>query len=180
LRILPSILSHPAVPLAIGAGLGARVIPRPLLAAGIIASTLPDLDVVGFAFGISYGSPYGHRGFSHSPVFAVVLAVLGVMIARALRADAKTAFWFLFIATASHGFLDAFTDGGLGVAFLWPWLDDRYFAPLQVIAVSPIGISRFFSERGLHVLLSELNWVWFPCALLGAGIAIIRHRFARP
>lgn len=176
---MPSILSHPAVPLAIGASLGARVIPRPLLAAGIIASTLPDLDVVGFAFGISYGSPYGHRGFTHSPIFALALAVLGVMVARALRAGAWTTFWFLFITTASHGFLDAFTDGGLGIAFLWPWLDDRYFAPLQVIAVSPIGISRFFSERGLQVLMSELKWIWFPCGLLGMVIALVRPRFTK-
>ena len=149
------------------------------MAAGVIASILPDIDVVGFAFGVSYGSPFGHRGFTHSPVFAMALALLGAVVARALRADAKTTFWYLFVVTASHGVLDSFTTGGLGIAFLWPWTDDRFFAPLQVIAVSPIGISRFLSDRGLHVLFSELKWVWFPCALLAILLALGRHVIAR-
>lgn len=43
---MPSILSHPAVPLALGLALGPRVIPRRLLLAGVVASILPDLDVL--------------------------------------------------------------------------------------------------------------------------------------
>jgi len=176
---VPTILSHPAVPLAIGMGLGARVIPPRLLIAGMVVSVIPDIDVVSFAFDVSYGSPYGHRGFTHSPFFAAAVALLGTVAARTLHASAQTAFWFLFIAMASHGVLDAGTDGGLGIAFLWPWLDDRFFAPLQVIAVAPIGLSRFMSDRGLYVLLSELYWVWVPCALLAGVLALARRKFSR-
>jgi inner membrane protein len=82
-------------------------------------------------------------------------------------------------STASHGILDAFTNGGLGIAFLWPFSSERYFAPYQVIEVSPIGISRFLSSRGLAVLESELVWVWAPCVVLGVVLAAIGARLSR-
>jgi hypothetical protein len=37
--------------------------------------------------------------------------------------------FFLFLATASHGILDAFTDGGRGIAFFAPFGTERYFFP---------------------------------------------------
>jgi len=176
---MPTILTHPVVPLAIGMGLGSRIVPPRLLLAGAIASVIPDMDVAGFSFGVSYGSPFGHRGFSHSPLFALAFALLGATAARALRANAATVAWFLLIAMASHGVLDAFTNGGLGIAFLWPWIDDRYFAPVQMIAVSPIGLSRFLSARGVDVLVSELQWVWLPFTLFGMAIAVARRRLTQ-
>jgi inner membrane protein len=171
---MPTILTHPAVPLAIGMGLGGRVIPPHLLAAGIVTSILPDIDVVGFNFDISYAAAYGHRGLTHSPLVAAAVALCGAAVARTFGARPATTFWFLFIAMASHGVLDACTNGGLGIAFLWPWSDERFFAPFRVIQVSPIGLTRFVSGRGLDVLLSELQWVWLPCAVLGAALAAAR------
>jgi inner membrane protein len=58
-----------------------------------------------------------------------------------------TLFTYLFLATASHGVLDAMTDGGLGVAFFSPFDNRRYFLPWRPIVVSPISIARFFSGR---------------------------------
>jgi inner membrane protein len=80
----------------------------------------------------------------------------------------------VLVATASHGILDSFTKGGLGVAFFWPWSGERYFAPIRVIEVSPLSIQRFVSEGGARVLLSELIWVWGPCALLAAPLLTVR------
>jgi len=60
------------------------------------------------------------------------------------------------------------TDGGLGVAFFSPFNNDRYFLTWRPIRVSPIGIGRFFSDRGLAVLQSELLWIWLPSAVLAA------------
>ena len=74
---MPTVLTHPAVPLAIGLGLGKDVIPPPLLIAGVAVSVMPDLDVLAFRYGISYASNFGHRGFSHSLLFAAALALLG-------------------------------------------------------------------------------------------------------
>lgn len=56
------------------------------------------------------------------------------------------------------------TTGGLGVAFFWPYTETRYFLPWRPIEVSPFSPRIFFSERGLAVILSELRWVWAPCA----------------
>jgi inner membrane protein len=173
---VPTILTHPAVPLAVGLGLGTRVIPPRLLAAGVVASILPDIDVIGFDFNVSYAAAYGHRGLTHSPLVAAVVALGGAALgARTLHTRPSTVFWFLFIAMASHGVLDACTNGGLGIAFLWPWSEARFFAPFRVIQVAPIGLSRFMSDRGIQVLASELQWVWLPCAVLGAAIAIARR-----
>jgi inner membrane protein len=71
--------------------------------------------------------------------------------------------------TASHGALDALTNGGLGVAFFAPFDATRYFFPWRPVEVSPIGVAAFFSQRGLEVFVSELLWLWLPAAALVGG-----------
>lgn len=176
---MPTILTHPAVPLVLGLGFGNNVIPKRLLLAGVAASILPDLDVIAFSLGVPYGSPFGHRGFTHSLAFAAALALVVGAFHRSLHADFRRVFWYLFVATASHGILDAFTTGGYGIAFLWPWSNERYYAPFPVIEVSPIGVARFLSARGATVLWSELLWVWLPCGFALAVVAFFRARAAR-
>jgi len=171
---MPTVLTHPAIPLALGLGLGRDVIPRPLMAAGMAVSVLPDLDVIAWRFGITYASGFGHRGFSHSVFFALLIALIGACAFRHYRNGFARAFGFLFIAAVSHGILDSFTNGGSGIAFLWPWSDGRFYAPVQFIEVSPLRLSRVLSERGLTVILSELFWVWTPCMLVGLFLAVRR------
>ncbi len=172
---MPTVLTHMAIPLAIGAGLGSRTISRRLLVAGMLGAMLPDLDVAGFRLGIEYASEFGHRGFSHSILFAVVAALTGSIAWRYFHVSARTVFLFLFLSIASHGILDCLTNGGHGVALLWPFSSSRFFAPFQPIQVSPIGLSRFLSSRGLEVLMSEALWVWLPCLMLTAGIRIAQR-----
>lgn len=171
---MTTILTHPAVPLAIALGLGLERISSRLLLAGVTASIIPDLDVLAFRIGIPYASAFGHRGFSHSLLLALVIAVVGAALARYLSSTPKRTFCFLFVAVASHGILDALTNGGLGVAFLWPFSNERFFAPVQPIEVAPLRLSRFLSPRGLSVLWSEVLWVWFP--LLAAALGAIAAR----
>jgi len=66
------------------------------------------------------------------------------------------------------------TNGGLGIAFFWPFTDTRYFLPWQPIEVSPIGAARFLNQRGLEVLQSELIWVVLP--ILSVGLAALGLR----
>src|SRR5438552_1734205 len=73
---MPTVLAHPALPLAIGLGLGRQIISGRLLAAGVAASILPDVDVLAFPLGVQYGSAFGHRGFTHSLVFALAAALV--------------------------------------------------------------------------------------------------------
>jgi inner membrane protein len=140
---------------------------------------LPDLDVVGMRFGIAYGSEFGHRGFSHSLLFALAVALTGCVFHGFLRSNAMKVFSFLFAATASHGILDAFTNGGHGIEFLWPFSPERFFAPYQVIQVSPLGLSRFLSWQGLAVLRSEAIWVWLPCIAVGFMLLVVRRMLPR-
>jgi inner membrane protein len=179
---VPTVLSHAAVPLALGVGLGSRIVPPRLLAAGVLASALPDLDVIALSWGVPYGSALGHRGFSHSLCAAAAVALTGAALSRSLRAGAGRSVLFLFVAMASHGILDAFTDGGRGVALLWPVSAERFFAPaaLRVLEASPIGLTRFLSARGITVLESELRWIWLPALALGLILIGARRTWSGP
>lgn len=175
---MASVFSHAAAALAIGACFYRPGVPKRVLLIGALCSVIPDLDVIGFRFGISYGDFWGHRGFTHSLVFAALLASVALILGS--RGDvaglSKFYLWiYFFLATASHGLLDAMTDGGLGVAFFSPFDNLRYFLPWTPIRVSPIGVGRFFSARGLAVLRSELLWIWFPSALLAATAWLVRR-----
>jgi len=157
---------------------GRDMVSKRLLTAGVIASMLPDLDVLAFRLGIPYAAEFGHRGFTHSPLLALLFAVIGASQARHLQSTPKRTFWFLFAAMASHGILDAFTNGGMGIAFLWPFSDARFFAPFRPIQVSPIGLHHLLSWHGLAVLRSELLWVWFPFFSVAAIGFIVRRWLA--
>src|SRR6266567_172981 len=140
--------------------------------AGIACSMLPDIDSIGFHMGVPYGALWGHRGMTHSLLFAALVAVfVGAMLQREDHnrspSYCKTAL-LLFAITASHGMLDAMTNGGLGIAFFSPFNPHRYFFPWRPIPVSPIGVGVFFSARGMHILWVEVLWVWCPALVLSA------------
>lgn len=125
-----------------------------------------------------YGDFWGHRGFTHSLVFAALLAAAAMCFGfwRGVSGLSPFALWgYFFLASASHGVLDAFTDGGLGVAFFSPLDDQRYFFPWTPIRVSPIGLANFLSGRGLAVLQSEFVWVWIPAAVVAVLGWILRR-----
>jgi len=178
---MATVLTHAAVALALGTAFRR---PRPPLrywVVGAACAMAPDVDVIGLSFGVPWGHVLGHRGVTHSLPFAAVLAL--VVAATAFPGPAwngaRARVWlFLFVATASHGVLDAMTDGGSGVAFFAPFDDARYFLPWRFIPVSPIG-RRFFSERGLGVLEGELLRVWLPAAVFAAICVWARRRDPR-
>ena len=172
---MPSVLSHPAVPLAIAIGLGGKTVPPRLAIVACVASAVPDLDSLGYMAGVPYSSPLGHRGFTHSLFFAFLLALLASAFAGRLGASLSVVFAVILISAASHGILDAMTTGGMGVAFFSPFSNARYFLPWRVILVSPISVTRFLSERGTAIVKSELLWVWLPCAVVATlGVAVRR------
>jgi inner membrane protein len=173
-----SVFSHAVAALGIGACFYRPSAPKRVWVIGAVCSVMPDVDVIGFRFGIRYGDFWGHRGFTHSLFCAALIAsaVVFIGVRRALPGLSRPLLWmFVFLATTSHGLLDAMTDGGLGVAFFAPLDNHRYFLPWTPIRVSPIGISRFFTDRGLAVLPSELLWIWLPAALLAISAVVIRR-----
>lgn len=67
------------------------------------------------------------------------------------------------------------TNGGIGVAFFAPFDNTRYFFPFRPIEVSPLEPHRFFTPRGLTVLMTEFVWVGIPALLAMLGVAAVRQ-----
>ncbi len=171
---MPTGLTHAVV----GLGL-AEIFPCPskpplfwVMSAALAAA--PDLDILTFPLGIPYGSFFGHRGFFHSFFCALVA---GLLVALPTCESFDIHWWLLwgyfFVVIVSHGILDGFTNGGMGIAFFSPFDTGRYFFNWQPIEVSPIGLS-FFSEWGVRVMKSELLWVWLPAGLVVGAVALCR------
>jgi inner membrane protein len=175
---MASAVSHAVVALGLATCFYKPAIPKRVWVAGAICSMFPDVDVVGFHFGVQYGDVWGHRGFTHSLVFAALLggAVVALFFRRGVTGLAPLPlFAYLFLATVSHGVLDAMTNGGLGVAFLSPFDNTRFFLPWRPIRVSPIVVGRFLSLRGYAVLKNELLWIWLPTGIFSVLVLLLRR-----
>jgi inner membrane protein len=136
---------------------------------GIICAVLPDADVISFKLGITYSSFWGHRGFTHSFLFALLIGFFITFLFYWKNESKKKKIMYIIfftVCTASHSILDAMTNGGLGVAFFSPFDNTRYFFPWRPIQVSPIGITNFFSERGSRIIKSELIYIGIPSFIL--------------
>ena len=170
---MASAFSHAIVALAMGKALKNKELRWRELFLGALCSVVPDFDVIGLYLGIQYGDVWGHRGLTHSIMFAVLLAASLVAVwYRGKDLLAMTGlFLYFFLCTLSHGVLDAMTNGGLGVAFFSPFDTTRYFFPVRPVLVSPIGVSEFFSDYGVRILASEAIWIWLP-----SGVALVMLR----
>jgi inner membrane protein len=177
---MPSAFSHAVAGLGVAACFCGPEVPGSVWALGAICGALPDVDVLGFQFGIRYGSVWGHRGITHSLVFAAGLAgaIVGLGFRHGVPGLPPGWLWLcLFLATISHSLLDALTNGGLGVALLAPFDNRRFFFPVQPIEVASFGVGWLFTRRGAVVLASELKWVWLPSAAV-ALLALLLRRLA--
>jgi inner membrane protein len=147
------------------------------MAAWSVLSMLPDADVIGFDLGIAYEDPLGHRGASHSLIFAAAVGAIVGLVATRFGLPRLRAWLIATAVLASHGLLDTLTDGGLGCALFWPFDLTRYFAPWRPIPVSPIGLA-FLSPYGAFVSATELI-LFSPLLFLGlrrSGIKTTRRR----
>jgi inner membrane protein len=113
---------------------------------------------------------------THSILFAAVIGIAAGAILGGSRAERLGQTFLLFLITCAHGVLDAMTDGGLGVAFFSPFDTERYFLPWRPIFVSPLRASRFFTTRGMKIVLNELVVVWVPMILVGLVLYAFQRR----
>ena len=163
---MASAFGHALASVALGSAYPRRYISLKFWILGVICAILPDADVLSFRFGILYESFWGHRGFTHSLLFALMLGFLitGLFYRKYFLSRRGVGYVLFFsLSTASHAVLDAMTNGGLGVAFFAPFNNERYFFSFRPIQVSPIGIKNFFGEAGWQVIQSELLWIGLPC-----------------
>jgi inner membrane protein len=178
---MPTIFSH-----AVFAGVAGKVIVKESVSfwfwlLTILCAMIPDADVTGLAFGIRFGSMFGHRGFTHSIVFALVFgAVIAFFADRFLQTGISVTKLFVYfsLATFSHPLLDMLTNAGSGVALFAPFSNERYFFPWRPVEVSPIGMG-FFSDRGLDVVLSEIIWIWLPAIAVLIMVMITRKLLSK-
>ena len=170
---MPSVFSHAIAGFTLGhAGVSATDRWKLALATALSA-VVPDLDAIGHMLGVPYASFWGHRGFSHSIVFALLW---GGIVAWTFFRKVPWLSWVLIaLATVSHPLLDMCTNGGLGCALFAPFDNARYFFPWRPIKVAPIGVGAFFTKHGLSVFMSEMQFVWLPSiGLIGCSLLLRR------
>jgi len=176
---MASLVTHALV----GAALGQAANPelrkrRSFWVLAVLCAALPDFDVIGFAFGVHYGDLWGHRGMTHSLLFAGLVATVFALWLQGTAKERWKTGGLLFLIAASHGVLDALTNGGLGVAFFSPFDRDRYFFSWRPIQVSPIGAKALFSSHAIQVLRSEI-WVWGPALAVVLILPWVRQMRSR-
>lgn len=117
---------------------------KALLLCCLLLPMLPDADA-GMHFFVKYGHDFGHRGASHSILFAVVFGLLLAWLLQRFGTAEKTrrvlgqmtlVFSLLMI---THGVTDAMTTGGKAPSLLWPIQSEGVWMPERFIPVSPMG-----------------------------------------
>ena len=125
--------------IVLGAAVGEAVLGKKIgnkaLLYGAIGGTIPDLDVFLGVFTDTITAIEVHRGFSHSVLFAIIVAPLLGWLVNALERKqhlgwqpwSKLFFWSLF----THPLLDAFTTWG--TQLFWPFQIKIAFNTIFVI-----------------------------------------------
>ena len=161
---MPTVFSHAAVGFVATKVAAEATAPNTRIAVAAMAlAALPDADAL-FISVIPYNSPLGHRGLTHSLAFAAIVGLLVAALFSKIGWGRPYSFGSLALlfalVMASHGFFDAMTDGGLGVAFFAPFNNARYFLPWRPIPVAPLSLEGLMNPRGLRVLGWEAGLFW--------------------
>ena len=177
---MPTIITHTLIGVLSASTYSLKEYKKRFWFFSVLLPIIPDFDVIGFYFNISYSHFFGHRGFFHSIPFAFLLSIIIVLFffrgVRFLSLKSNLLIIYFGLLTSSHGIFDAMTNGGLGVALLSPFNTNRIFLPFTPIEVSPLGLQAFFSRRGLEVILSELYYLWLPFILIFLLTLIFKKR----
>lgn len=149
--------------IVLGAAVGEAVLGRKAgnkaILWGAIAGTIPDLDVF-FTMGSAMKEITLHRGFSHSILFAVLLApLLGWLVNKLYKDKIGFKGWTLlfFLSIVTHPILDSFTTygtqlflpfsdyrAGLNNIFI---IDPAYTLPLMISVIVCLFIKRENPKR---------------------------------
>ena len=111
---MPSAFSHAFAAYVLGKT-GKRENLLKLIFLGALCAAIPDLDAIGFHYGVPYDSLWGHRGITHSIFFSFLLAFIIVFVFyKREKPFTKTyisLLFYFFLATLSHPLLDMLTNG---------------------------------------------------------------------
>lgn len=164
----------PAVALAVAAG--TRTVGWRLMLLGAVCAVLPDADflLVWLRFD-PYSGTYGHRGFTHSLGFALVMGLIAALWHRPAPYSWRQrglAGLYLALCTASHPLLDGLLDAGICNAWLWPLDGTRHCLGWRPIPMQHVAL------WGWVRLGTEMLWIGVPLVLLANGGMALRamHR----
>jgi inner membrane protein len=163
---MTTLYTHAAVGLGLAHLAANRRMPWAYWGTAALLACAPDGDVFSSA---QYGTLMGHRGITHSLLFA---AALSLPVAAVAYRRFGMRWWalagLLFAIVASHGLLDAMTRGGASIPFFWP-LEGRYgnWGPMHV---SDIAV-QLPDPRTSRAIRSELLWVWLPLTVLMTALS---------
>jgi inner membrane protein len=94
----------------------------------VFIAVLPDLD---FIPQLLTGKKY-HHTFTHSIVFAIIVAFVSGMIGWLLRRKFLKVVLLTLLLYFSHLFLDFFTGGGKGLQLFWPFAKTFYISQISI------------------------------------------------
>lgn len=159
---------------------------------GAIAGTIPDLDTIPGQFMDTVDRLAIHRGFSHSIIFAILLAPLLGFIVNRLHKKSKADLWdwtrLFFWAIFTHPLLDIFTTWG--TQLFWPldWrialhsvfvIDPLYTLPFLICLIIVLFLKRRNPFRGkvnrFGLAVSSLYLVWSIIAKQFANQQMVDH-----
>lgn len=150
-------LTHLAIGACMGEAFAGRTLGRKAMLWGALAQSIPDIDfVAGFWMDIP-SELLAHRGFTHSFLFCLLMAIVMALAAEKLHRphNIRMSRWFLFFGAAIfvHIFLDAFNNYGVG------WFEP--FSHLRIsfnaVYVADPFLS-FFPALGCVGLLMQSRW----------------------
>jgi inner membrane protein len=170
-------IGHVAVGLLVGRACEAKTTKEKIITMSLFGGLglLPDADALLVAAGSEYEGQFGHRGFSHSLLFALTAATIVFFVARRWGSRPWFTAFLAFLAVGSHGLMDSMTYRTRGIPFLWPFSEDRFQLPWRPIPPAPFG-EHFFSRRGVDVMGIEMVY-FLPLTLvaLAPPLAIWRR-----
>ena len=123
---------------------------------GAALATLPDWDLISYAFAGVQDTMAGHRGASHSLIAAVGVGVaIGIAFGSRWWGRWRTALW-AFLTIASHAILDLFNVQGK-VGLFWPWAYQFSTVPVRFQFIPGVlSTAELLTPKVIPVLIWEV------------------------
>ncbi len=146
-------LTHIALGACMGEAFAGKTVGRKAMLWGVLAQSVPDIDFLGALWMDTSSNLLGHRGFTHSILFAAIVTVLLALLAEKWHRPHNISFarWTAFFGAAifMHIFFDAFNNYGVGwfepfshhrISFNSIYVADPFFSIGPGIALLFLGL----------------------------------------
>jgi inner membrane protein len=170
-------ITHIAIGACMGEAFAGKTVGKKAMLWGALAQSIPDIDFVASFWMDTSSNLLAHRGFTHSFLFCILIALLLAFAAEKLHRPHNIRFtkWLLFFGAAIfvHLFLDAFNNYGTGwlepfshqrISFNAIYVADPFFSIIPGIAfIVLVLLSRYSRKRKK----------WWKLGLLFPGIYLL-------